>query len=298
MPIELSQIFRYPVKSTRREELSVALVQPWGLAGDRRWMLVDEAGKVVTAREVPRLLLITARENGSGLRFNAPEMDDLEVAIPAGVRLPVQIWRSEVVATSAADSAHAWLSSFLGRRVRLVYLDDPTRRSPNPLFSDSADRVSFADGYPLLLASEESLAQLNEWIADGPRSDEGPVPITRFRPNVVVRGGEPFVEDQWRHIRIGSSTFRAVKACDRCVLTTINPETAEKGKEPITTLASRRRWDGATWFGVNLIPDLSVAEFSDQTADSAQSQIRVGDPVEVLQMSDVAEPLREPEAVS
>ncbi|SDJ31359.1 hypothetical protein SAMN05444157_2778 [Frankineae bacterium MT45] len=297
MPIELSQIFRYPVKSTRREELTSADVEPWGLAGDRRWMLVDEAGKVVTARETPRMLLITARATELGLRFTAADTDDLEVTLPSRETIPVTIWRSEVAATPAADSAHEWLSSFLGRRVRLVYLDDPSRRPTNPLFSESSDRVSFADGYPLLLASEESLAQLNEWIALGPRSDEGPLPITRFRPNVVVRGAEAFVEDQWRHIRIGAMTFRAVKACDRCVLTTINPETAQKGKEPITTMASRRRWDGATWFGVNLIPDLSAAQFA-QRPEPGAFQIYVGDEVEVLRMSDVAEPLREPEPVS
>jgi uncharacterized protein YcbX len=169
----------------------------------------------------------------------------------------------------------------LQQPVRLVYLDDPTRRSPNPEFAQPGDVVSFADGYPVLLASENSLDLLNDWIAEGPRPDEGPLDIRRFRPNLVVRGAAPFAEDGWTRIRIGEATFRVVKGCDRCVLTTLDPETGEKQMEPITTLARYRRWDGKTWFAANLVPDTPGAV------------LRVGDEVEVLEERDASDgPIR------
>ena len=230
--LTLRAINRFPVKSCRGQSLDEATVEPWGLAGDRRWMLVDDNGVQVTAREVPPLVLVR------------PVLRD--------------------------PAAHAWFGRVVGRPVRLVYLDDPLRRAPDPRFAAPDDRVSLADGYPLLLTTTASLDALNDLIAAGPRSEEGPVPMTRFRPNVVVDGAGPWAEDGWRRVRIGRATFRAVEGCERCVFTTINPDTAAKGKEPIATLARHRRWDGATWFGMNLIPDTPGA------------RIAVGDEVEVL----------------
>ena len=136
-----------------------------------------------------------------------------------------------------------------------MFLADPTVRPTNPVFSESADRVNFADAYPVLVTTESSLIALNDWILEGPNADQAPLPMRRFRPNLVVAGTEPWVEDGWRRIRIGEATFRAVKGCDRCVMTTVDPDTARRGKEPIATLARHRRFDGATWFGMNLIPD-------------------------------------------
>ncbi len=132
--------------------------------------------------------------------------------------------------------------------------------------------MSFADGYPLLLTSEQSLDAVNGWIAEGPRAAEGPIPMLRFRPSVVVAGAPAWAEDTWRRLRIGPVTFRAAKGCDRCVFTTIDPDTAAKGHEPLFALARHRRWDGKVWFGVNLIPD----------APPAGALIRTGDPVEIL----------------
>ena len=172
----------------------------------------------------------------------------------------------------AGDEAAAWLTKVIGEPVRLVYLDDPTRRPTNPKYSRDTDRVSFADGYPLLLTSEESLDAVNGWIAEGPRPAEGPVPMRRFRPSVVVSGAPAWAEDGWRRLRIGPLTFRAVKGCDRCVFTTIDPDTAAKGHEPLFALARHRRWDGKIWFGVNLIPD----------SPAPGALIRPGDPVEIL----------------
>jgi uncharacterized protein YcbX len=281
VPITLTGLRRYPVKSCRGEDLSEALIEPWGLAGDRRWMVVDETSTVVTAREVHRMLRVVPELVAGGVRLAGPGVDPLFVAAPDSPAGDVTIWSSTVAAGFASPEADAWLSTVLEQPVRLVYLDDPTRRHTNPLFSNADDVVSFADGYPMLMASTNSLNQLNDWIAEGPRPDEGPLPITRFRPNLIVSGALPFAEDGWVRIRIGDATFRVAKGCDRCVLTTLDPETGEKQMEPITTLARHRRWDGKTWFAANLLPD------------SPGATLRVGDEVEVLETRDASDgPMR------
>ncbi len=257
------------------------MVEPWGLAGDRRWMLVGDDGGVLTARQCPHLVLVMPKFEAGGLLVRAPDADPLRVRTPDGATLiKVRVFCSALAAAPASDEAHAWFSKVVGQPVRLVYLDDPTRRRPNPRYSKAGDRVSFADGYPLLLATEGSLAALNDLIAEGPRAAEGPVPMARFRPNLVVAGAVPWAEDGWRVLRIGAARFRAAKACDRCVLTTIDPDTASSGREPLMTLARHRRWDGRAWFAVNLIPD------------SPGATLRIGDRVEVTEQVAADEPLR------
>jgi len=272
MPLTLAELRRYPVKSCRGESLPSAVVEPWGLAGDRRWMVVDDAGEPLTAREIPRMMVTTPELTAAGLRLRHPGRPDLEVATPRATdRTVVTLGRTTVAATLAADPAQAWFTDLLGVAARLVYLDDPTRRPTNPRLTEATDRVSFADAYPLLLTNETSMAMLNDLIAAGPRAGEGPLPMTRFRPNVVIRGACAWAEDGWRRLRIGAADFRVVKGCDRCVMTTVDPDTGATGKEPIATLARHRRWDGKTWFGVNLVPDTPGV------------RLAVGDPVEVLE---------------
>jgi uncharacterized protein YcbX len=273
MSLQLTEVWRYPVKSCRGERLAEALVEPWGLAGDRRWMVVDADGAAVTARAYPQMVLVTPRLGNGLIALSSPGLADLTVPVPAGEDLvPVSVWASELVAAPAGDEAAAWLSKVIGEQVRLVYLDDPTRRPTNPSYSRDTDRVSFADGYPLLLTGEESLDALNNWIAEGSKAFEGPVPMRRFRPSVVVSGAPAWAEDAWRRLRIGPVTFRAVKGCDRCVLTTVDPDTAAKGHEPLFALARHRRRDNKVWFGVNLIPDNPPPD----------AIIRPGDAVEIL----------------
>lgn len=238
-------------------------------------MITGGDGDVVTAREHPRLVLVTPALDGDVIRFAAPGIPDLAAGVPRGTEaglVPVTVGRSRLLAAQASDEAAQWFTKITGEPVRLVYLDDPTRRPTNPEYSRVTDRVSFADGYPLLLVSEESLAQLNDWIAAGSRAAEGPLPVRRFRPNVVVAGAPAWAEDGWRLLRVGGVTFRVAKGCDRCVFTTIDPDTAAKSREPLVTLAQRRRWDGKVWFGVNLIPD----------SPGEGTGIGVGDPVEIL----------------
>ncbi|UDY22872.1 MOSC domain-containing protein [Nocardioides sp. Kera G14] len=272
MTIRLTELHTYPVKSMRGVPASSAVVEPWGLTGDRRWMIVDTAGECVTAREHPALLLLTPSLADGGLWLHGPGVDSLFVPVPAEADMLVSVHgREPFLASDGGPAAEEWLSAYVGTPVRLAYADDPTRRSLNPRFARPDDSAAFNDAYPILVTTLESLEQLNAWIADGPRSEEGPMTMTRFRPNVVVSGAPAFSEDSWRKVRIGDALFRSPKGCDRCVMTTTDPDTAARGKEPITTLARHRRFDGATWFGMNLIPD------------NPGATIRVGDEVEILE---------------
>lgn len=259
----LTDLFIHPVKSTRALAVEHAVVEPWGLADDRRWMVVDDDGRQLTAREHRQMLTVTATpgDRPGTMLLCRPSAPDLAVTIddPSSAQVTTHVWSSTVTAAAAPSEAHAWFSDLLGMPARLVWLDDPTRRPTNPTFSAPADRVSFADGYPLLLATKASLRQLNDWIAEGAaergEDQSDPLPVRRFRPNAVIDGSAPFAEDDWRRIRIGEVTFRVAKPCDRCVLTTIDPDTLERGREPIRTLARHRKWDGKTWFATNVIPD-------------------------------------------
>ena len=269
--LTVSALARYPVKSCRGEWLDAAVVEPWGLEGDRRWMVVDDAGAVITAREVHELLLVRPELREGGLLLTSPGLPPLPVAVPDGSRrMNVDVWGSRVDAAHA-PAADAWFSALVGRAARLVYLDDPRARPTNPQRTRPDDRVSFADGYPLLLANQASLDELNDLIAAGPRAAEGPLPMTRFRPNVVVSGAPAWAEDDWRELRIGGASFRAVKGCDRCVLTMLDPDTAARGKEPIAALARHRRFDGRTWFAINLGPDTRE-----------RVELRVGDGIDII----------------
>ncbi len=284
MAMLLSALSRYPVKSCRGEELQEAVVEPSGLAGDRRWMLVDDAGATITARAVNAMVLLRPEITPDGLLLRAPGSAPLVVHRPdASVQVPVSLWSSKLTAAPTERDVAQWVSSVLGVSARLVWLDDPDRRPTDPAYSEPDDRVSFADGFPLLLTNQSSWAALNDAIPPTRTGGDQTMSMTRFRPNVVVQGAPAWAEDDWRRIRIGDATFRAVKGCARCVLTTVDPETAERGREPLATLARIRRFDTRTWFGINLVPD------------SAGVTISVGDEIEVLEsVAPGGGPLRQP----
>ncbi|KAA6223153.1 MOSC domain-containing protein [Streptomyces albofaciens JCM 4342] len=268
----LRAIHRYPVKSMAGSGPGEAVVEPWGIAGDRRWMLVDAAHRFVTQRSRPGLAAVTATELADGaLRLTAPGMPPLTVAVPEpGATVTVGIWRDEVEAVPASGAAAEWFSGYLDAPVRLVHLDDPARRRPvDPGYARPGETVGFADGFPLLLTTTASLDALNSLVAEGRHPGEAPLPMDRFRPNVVVEGTAPWDEDEWRRIRIGEITFRVVKPCGRCVITTTDQRTGQRGKEPLRTLARHRRVGDQLVFGQNLIPE-------------GTGTLRVGDPFEVL----------------
>jgi uncharacterized protein YcbX len=255
----LSTITVYPVKSCYRLELDRAQVEPWGLAGDRRWMVVDTDRRLLTQRGVPALARVRPRLVDGGLLLRAPEVPDLVVEAPTGPVTEVMVWKDVVAATPAGSSADDWLSGYLDRKVHLVYLDDP-RRPVNPKYGAPGDRVTFADAYPVLATNAASLDALNDWLVE---SGEDPVPMTRFRSNVVVSGAQAWAEDSWlgRRLRIGAVVYRAVKPCDRCMVIATDQETGVRGRQPLHMLGRRRRTRDGLLFGINLIPD-RVGEIS------------------------------------
>lgn len=269
----VQSIHVHPVKALRGISPRTAVVEPWGLAGDRRWTLIDDGGKVVTQRESPRLALAAAEPlAGGGIRLSAPGRPPLTVEVPepSGTVL-VDVFRTKVEAVPAAAAAHAWCSAYLGTEVRLVHMDDPAVRRPvDPEYALPGETVSFADGFPLLVTTAASLEALNSAIADGPHAHEGPLPMNRFRPNLVVAGTEPWAEDDWVQISVGDVVFRATKPSARCVVTTTDQDTAARGREPLFTLARHRRRDGKVLFGLNLVP-------------VTPGTVGVGDPVRVLE---------------
>jgi uncharacterized protein YcbX len=265
----LASLHVYPVKGCRAVDLDRAAVEPWGLAGDRRWLIVDADCQFMTQRKHPALArVVITPGSGADITVSTGGHPSLRVAAPddSAELLKVTVWRSTVLAASAGSEADAWFSAYLGESVRLVYLDDPTRRAVDPDYGQDGDTVSFADGYPLLLTSTESLDQLNHWLT---AAGDRPVPMNRFRPNVVVSGSPPWAEDRWRRIRIGPVSFRVAKPCARCVVTTTDQATGMRGSQPLKMLAARRRFGKNLVFGQNLIPDFP-------------GHIRVGDPIEII----------------
>ncbi|GAA2347951.1 MOSC domain-containing protein [Streptomyces cuspidosporus] len=286
----LSAIHVYPVKSASGVAAREAVVEPWGLVGDRRWMVVEAAGgRYVTQRQQASLALVSAEPlPGGGIRLGAPGREPLTVPAPpgpgddAGALTTVRLHREAVEVVSAGAAADAWFSGFLGSAVRLVHLDDPALRRPlNAEYARGGETVSLADEFPLLLTTTASLDALNSLIAQGDHPDEGPLPMNRFRPNVVVEGTAPWAEDDWRRIRIGEVVFRVTKPCARCVITTTDQETAERGKEPLRTLARHRRAGDQLLFGQNLVPELPGPSGASRGAGPV-ARLRVGDPVEIL----------------
>jgi hypothetical protein len=268
--IRLSAIRLHPVKACRGFEVVRAQVERRGLRDDRRWMLVDASGRFVTQRERPELALVrTSLEGDQVVLTHGGREGIAPLRLPrrlaSGPRVPISVWRHQGEAL-AFEAGRAWFAQAVGLDVLPVFLPDEIVRPVSPTHGRLGDEVSFADGFPLLLASSASLDELNERL--GARGVPA-ITMERFRPNVVIEGAPAFAEDGIGALRIGAVRFRAPKACDRCSVTTIDPETGASGKEPLATLATFRQRDGAVWFGVNLIPELA----------EGACEIRVGDEV-------------------
>ncbi|MFL5495210.1 MAG: MOSC domain-containing protein [Gemmatimonadales bacterium] len=249
--LTLTGLTLYPIKSAAGIRVSHWEVDAFGLQHDRRWMVVDSAGNFLTQRSHPRLALVHPSTRDGALRVEAPDVPALELPLhpSSPVRTSVVVWRDRCDALWLGERPAEWFSRVLGCDCSLVYMPDDSVRPTDPIVtprSVPSARVSFADGFPFLLISQESLDDLNGRLTT-------PLPMNRFRPNLVIAGGHPFVEDELRSFQIAGIRFEVVKPCDRCAITTTDQETARRGKEPLHTLATYRRRGSAVFFGQNVV---------------------------------------------
>ena len=263
-PPTVSRLIVYPVIACRGIPLGAATLDRWGIQHDRNWMVVDAEGRFVTQRTERRLALVEPALGRERLTLRAPEMAPLELPVTgrAGPERVVTVWNDTCRALDQGDAAAEWFSHYLGNPMRLVRIGAGFERMVNETSYPAGADVAFSDGYPLLILSVASLADLNARLSE-------PLPINRFRPNVVIDGCPAFAEDSGKRIRIGEVTLELVTQCQRCVVTTVDQVTAAAEKEPLATLATYRRSGEGVVFGRNAV-------------HLGMGTLRVGDTVEVL----------------
>jgi uncharacterized protein YcbX len=246
----LTHIYIYPIKSLGGISLQSAKAEERGLQFDRRWMLVDKDGMFLTQREFPQMALLQLKIKDDSLEVahKTKSMSKLQIPIfnKNAKSIVVNIWNDVVIAKHSDRDSDLWFSEALKMDCQLVFMDNASDRSSDTKYTPEPKQVSFADAYPFLIIGQESLSDLNSRL-------ENHLPMNRFRPNFVFSGGEPFIEDTWKDFLIGDLKFRAVKPCSRCVITTVNQDTAEKASEPLETLAKFRKMGNNVNFGMNVI---------------------------------------------
>jgi uncharacterized protein len=258
----------YPVKALRGIDLAESAAEGRGLALDRRWMLVDGNGRFISQREHPKLAAVTAAPETDGLRL-AYGTSEIRVPLPptAAMRLPVTLWKQGIEGYAAAAEADDWFSGIIGMPCRLVYQGG----LPRPVatqYAPAGAEASYADGFPLLVTLKESLDDLNSRMA-------APLPMNRFRPNIVIEGAPAWSEDGWKRLRIGAVVLDLVKPCTRCVVTTTDQQSGERqGSEPLHTLKQ---------FRFMRAPGLAGVAFGQNALVVAAGRLRQGDPVEILE---------------
>lgn len=256
--MKITSLHSYPIKGARSLSYNMIHVEPRGLLGDRRWMIVDENYHFITQREVASLATITVEKTADGLTITPSGDVRFEVTVPDGLtRAPVIVWGDRVDAAIADSATNSAMSAALGRPVMLAYMDERTTRLSDAHYSGANKPVSFADGFPVLITSQASLAALNAHIE---KSGAKPVPMERFRANIVIDGDGAWDEDTWSVVQLGDVIFDAVKPCTRCVVTTRDQKTGvgSDDAQPIRALTKIRRCDDknikGVLFGVNLVP--------------------------------------------
>ncbi|WP_426060928.1 MOSC domain-containing protein [Hymenobacter sp. B1770] len=267
--LTLTGLFLYPVKSLGGYAVAEADVTARGLQHDRRWLLVDERNRFMTQRQLPEMALLSVAPAYNGFLITHRQRPDLlPLFIPFEATLErtlfVTIWDDMAWAWRGTPQADEWLTEALGRPCRLVYMSDMVRRDVEPEHNPEGQLVSFADGYPFLMIGEAALADLNTRLAQ-------PVPMNRFRPNLVFGGGTPYEDDNWEDFQVSGVSFRAVRGCGRCVLTTIDQQSATKNPvgDPLRTLATYRQVEHSIMFGQNV-------------TGAGKGRLRVGDALTVL----------------
>lgn len=245
MSLALASIHIYPIKSIGGFAVEEARLTDRGLEHDRRWMLVDADGRFITQRESAAMACLHGAPGDAGFAVtDSRDGDRLELpwALDSGEAQRAMIWNDAVDVLHAPDTLSAWFAEKLGIRCSLVYMPDSALRPVDAHYATGS--TSLSDGFPYLIISEVSLDDLNKRLSE-------PVPMDRFRPNLVIAGGEAHQEDAWRSIRIGSARFELVKPCGRCVITTTDQRSGRRGAEPLRTLAGYRTVNGKVLFGMN-----------------------------------------------
>jgi uncharacterized protein YcbX len=247
--LTVSGLYIYPIKSLGGFSLPAATLTDRGFQYDRRWMLIDENNRFLSQREVSSMAFLNATVQEEHLLVTDKRTMDL-IMIPyeplTSETTMVSVWDDNCLAQRVSDEADAWFSQHLNIPCRLVYMPDSTQRTVDAEYAHNKEITSFSDGYPLLIIGQASLDDLNSRLAS-------PLPMNRFRPNIVFTGGLPFQEDDMKQFNIGDIQFSGVKPCARCVITTIDQETGVKAKEPLKTLNTYRTKNQKTYFGQNLL---------------------------------------------
>ncbi len=253
--MNVSQLFYHPIKSAAGISVSQLNYNSLGPAHDREWMVVNSSGKFLSQRQIPPMCLLQAELNADQLTLSFAEKStfslDLDGVQAAAKTVQATVWSDTVTALDCGDDIADWLSHTLGKPCRLVWLSEHSQRAVDPHYAHQGQLVGFADGFPTLIASQASLDQFNADLTS--QHDVAPIDMRRFRPNVVIEGCEPFAEDSWQAIRINNIEFELVKPCSRCIIPSINPDTAAKEMAINATLMKTRRKDKATYFGQNAL---------------------------------------------
>jgi uncharacterized protein len=257
MSLKISELYVYPIKSLGGIPLQSARVMEKGIQHDRRWMLMDESNVFLTQRIHNHMALFktSLSADGVGVAFK-DDFIEIPFDLVEGGPVRAKIWDDEVTVNEVSDKHSAWFTKHIGMNCKLVAFPENNQRLIDPKYRIADENVSLADAYPLLIIGQSSLDDLNERMSS-------PVPMNRFRPNVVFTGGDPFDEDTWKRFAMGLLNFAGVKPCKRCILPTVDQETGVKGVEPLATLSKFRRKDNSTgvYFGQNVTP-LSLGEIS------------------------------------
>lgn len=248
--MKLQDIYIYPIKSLGGIRLATAQLEERGIQHDRRWMLVDAQGRFLSQRSHPHMALLEVSVLPGGLQITHKTDRGQSILVPftpeTNRMIPVSIWEDQVSGQVVSETAARWFSEMLDMSCELVMMPEKIQRKIDPKYAVKGETVSYADAMPYLLIGQASLDDLNARL-------EIPVPMNRFRPNLVFSGGTPYEEDGWKTLRIGDAAFKITKPCARCVLTTVDQDTGKKGKEPLRTLAGYRNVEGKVLFGQNML---------------------------------------------
>ena len=258
--MKVTRLFRYPVKSLPGLAVDSMTLDDFGPAGDRRWMIVDPKNRFVTQRKYPQLARVSLCETDAGVEVEFPGHGRHLLKAGSPTRA-VTVWRDQMSACEAVGTASQALSRWLDVPLSFVYMPESTFRQVDRHFVPDRRRLSFADGYPLLVVNQASLDQLSDWVGR-------PMDVRRFRPGIVLGGDQPFQEDGWRALKLATLSIDLVKPCGRCVMTTVDPDlgTRDESGEPLKTLTRLRPSEYGPLFGVNGV-------------HSGEGVVRVGDEI-------------------